>query len=291
MQKFCTRCGKELLLGNNFCVNCGEKYDPALENEEKVNEGNKSGYAMVLMSAAVLVLIVSFIVAGGKNTMSCGNGTLGINEECDDGNHVAGDGCSQFCENEMDPSLCGNGKIDSGESCDDGNNEDGDGCSALCNRGAMAIFGGNKSLSDEGKEDDACEENLISDIIFVGETHKELTLAGNMKVYGIVKNNSSKCYAAEIRLKVSFTDINNNLLQEHSFVMLTEDKNDIASIGPGKTYEFNKAFKVYESLISETNAGSLYPGIKTNIQIVSAQWNSENRFSFPYKTLIINNNK
>lgn len=57
----------------------------------------------------------------------CGNGEIEANEECDDGNVRAGDGCSALCRSE-----CGNGDLDGDEECDDGNRWEGDGCSAWC---------------------------------------------------------------------------------------------------------------------------------------------------------------
>ncbi len=60
---------------------------------------------------------------------SCGDGTLDVGEECDDGNTVNGDGCSSVCT--LEP-FCGDGNVDTGEECDDGNNVDADGCSAAC---------------------------------------------------------------------------------------------------------------------------------------------------------------
>lgn len=59
---------------------------------------------------------------------ACGNDVLDMGEECDDGNSVAGDGCSARCWLE----FCGNGILDPGEVCDDGNNESGDGCHGDC---------------------------------------------------------------------------------------------------------------------------------------------------------------
>jgi cysteine-rich repeat protein len=58
----------------------------------------------------------------------CGNGLTESGEECDDGNVVAGDGCSPECKIE----VCGNGRMDPGETCDDGNKVDGDGCTNDC---------------------------------------------------------------------------------------------------------------------------------------------------------------
>src|SRR5689334_17598961 len=61
----------------------------------------------------------------------CGDNVVAINEECDDGNTTAGDGCDATCHTEIGP-TCGDGNVDAGEACDDGNNTDGDGCDAAC---------------------------------------------------------------------------------------------------------------------------------------------------------------
>ncbi len=75
---------------------------------------------------------------------SCGNGVVDPSEQCDDGNHALGDGCSSICQIECRLScgscgpaglclhLCGDGVLDAGEACDDGNRIAGDGCSADC---------------------------------------------------------------------------------------------------------------------------------------------------------------
>jgi len=59
----------------------------------------------------------------------CGNGFVDAAEVCDDGNLVAGDGCSADC---LSDETCGNGVVDVavGETCDDGNDTSGDGCSS-----------------------------------------------------------------------------------------------------------------------------------------------------------------
>ena len=60
----------------------------------------------------------------------CGDGFVWAgHEECDDGNTVSGDGCSDQCKIE----VCGDGIVDPPtENCDDGNTNPGDGCSAQC---------------------------------------------------------------------------------------------------------------------------------------------------------------
>jgi len=73
----------------------------------------------------------------------CSNGIKSDNEECDDRNGVAGDGCSETCTIEAgwvctgdSPSVCtpkcGDNSIISNEECDDGNLNNGDGCSSTC---------------------------------------------------------------------------------------------------------------------------------------------------------------
>ena len=61
-------------------------------------------------------------------------------EECEDGNQAAGDGCAPNCVVETGYTcstfgcfpLCGDGLLRDTESCDDGNGISGDGCSAQC---------------------------------------------------------------------------------------------------------------------------------------------------------------
>jgi cysteine-rich repeat protein len=59
---------------------------------------------------------------------TCGDGVVFANEECDDANAVAADGCDPNCR----LTGCGNGVVTAGEDCDDGNLVDGDGCDATC---------------------------------------------------------------------------------------------------------------------------------------------------------------
>ncbi|MEE2665842.1 MAG: DUF4215 domain-containing protein, partial [Myxococcota bacterium] len=76
------------------------------------------------------------------NDETCGNGMFEGTEECDDGNLVLADGCSQSCDIETNwtctgfPSvcmpICGNGKLQVTEGCDDGGTTAGDGCDASC---------------------------------------------------------------------------------------------------------------------------------------------------------------
>src|ERR1041385_5811703 len=61
----------------------------------------------------------------------CGNGRVDIGEICDDGNNVAGDGCSPDCQSNE---SCGNAIVDAqkGEQCDNGSNIDSTACEHDC---------------------------------------------------------------------------------------------------------------------------------------------------------------
>src|SRR5262249_24770180 len=78
--------------------------------------------------------------AANRNPDACGSGevitaavqsvttTQTTRETCDDGNAVAGDGCSATCQLE----VCGYGILDTGEQCDDANVANNDGSSSTC---------------------------------------------------------------------------------------------------------------------------------------------------------------
>jgi cysteine-rich repeat protein len=59
----------------------------------------------------------------------CGDGITNGTDECDDGNTVNNDACSNTC---AIADGCGDGNIDAGEVCDDNNIISGDGCSSTC---------------------------------------------------------------------------------------------------------------------------------------------------------------
>ena len=58
----------------------------------------------------------------------CGNGKTESGEQCDDGNQVNNDACTNACKTPR----CGDAIIQNGEQCDDGNTSNGDGCSNSC---------------------------------------------------------------------------------------------------------------------------------------------------------------
>ncbi|WP_163861589.1 fibro-slime domain-containing protein [Myxococcus eversor] len=84
--------------------------------------------------------VASAAFDGGSSSI-CGDAFLEDDEECDDGNHDTGDGCSPLCTKEPQctngvcASICGDGVMLPGstaEACDDGNTVANDGCSPTC---------------------------------------------------------------------------------------------------------------------------------------------------------------
>jgi cysteine-rich repeat protein len=80
---------------------------------------------------------------------SCGNGFVEENETCDDGNRIAGDGCSPNCGSNE---TCGNRVIDHvvGEVCDDGNVVPNDTCCSDCRSCPDQAVGGELETPTSG---------------------------------------------------------------------------------------------------------------------------------------------
>jgi cysteine-rich repeat protein len=79
----------------------------------------------------------------------CGNGVVEAGEQCDDGNTINTDACTNVCRS----ATCGDGFVylAGGETCDDGNTANGDGCSATCKiEGPYAVGGTIQGLSAAG---------------------------------------------------------------------------------------------------------------------------------------------
>lgn len=76
---------------------------------------------------------------------ACGNGDLGPDEVCDDGNTASGDGCRGDCKK---IEMCGDAEVDDGEACDDGNTNPTDGCDAcVATEWTASIVLGNNAAS------------------------------------------------------------------------------------------------------------------------------------------------
>jgi len=70
-----------------------------------------------------------FTIAKSAPPGGCGNGTLDVGEQCDDGNAIDTDACLSSCQN----ATCGDGFVRTGvEQCDDGNAVNTDACRNTC---------------------------------------------------------------------------------------------------------------------------------------------------------------
>ncbi|MFH2005676.1 MAG: DUF4215 domain-containing protein [bacterium] len=92
---------------------------------------SKSDWRLLSVLLVTCALIAGCSDDDGGTGPVCGNGTIELGEQCDDGNTANGDGCSSTCQNEGGPE-CGNGTLEPGEQCDEGNTSTGDGCSSTC---------------------------------------------------------------------------------------------------------------------------------------------------------------
>ena len=90
-----------------------------------------------------------------KNAV-CGDGIVGPGEACDDGNQVDDDACTNACA----PASCGDGMLQAGEECDDGNMDDADACLGTCLNakcGDSVVQAGVEACDDGNAENtDAC---------------------------------------------------------------------------------------------------------------------------------------
>nr|QKW93861.1 metal dependent amidohydrolase [Vitiosangium cumulatum] len=73
-----------------------------------------------------------FLLLTACPSSECGDGVVEDKEQCDDGNEVNDDSCSNSCTKVEHPAVCGNGEVEVGEACDDGNTRNGDGCQIDC---------------------------------------------------------------------------------------------------------------------------------------------------------------
>jgi MYXO-CTERM domain-containing protein len=166
----------------------------------------------------------------------CGDGVLDAGEQCDDGNDVGGDGCTEECVVEDgwgcdgEPSacafLCGNGVYDDGEQCDDGNDADGDGCSASCEIERLAL-----ALYSTGVDD---AEIPLAD--GATDTHWEVSVDGGAWVAALNEKNNYCSSCGGVWLEWPLGD-------QSTSRGITHPDHVRASV-PGKTFAWRQSFTV-----------------------------------------------
>jgi len=137
------KCGDGVVAGNEQCDDgnnvAGDGCGPTCALESKPVTGAEGWTCSTAVQPSGCI---------GPTTCSgtiCGNGVREGSEQCDDGNHDTGDGCTPFCR--LEPicppaggactTACGDGLLlpidkQNGQECDDGNTVSGDGCSSDC---------------------------------------------------------------------------------------------------------------------------------------------------------------
>jgi cysteine-rich repeat protein len=94
-------------------------------------------------------------VAGLCSALECGDGIVGLDETCDDGNQLAGDYCSADCLTVI--GSCGDGTRQDNEICEDANTQDDDYCSADCLT-VTGLCGDNIQQGNEACDDGNTQE-------------------------------------------------------------------------------------------------------------------------------------
>ncbi len=139
------RCSK--VDGKSMCyqIHCG---NGTIEDDEECDDGNtQSGDGCSSLCFVEKGYSCTPATASKPSvcTTTCGNGIVEAEygEKCDDGNQIAGDGCSPACQveagylcedNHCIARACGDGIRAGEEECDDGNTANNDGCAKNCKR-------------------------------------------------------------------------------------------------------------------------------------------------------------
>jgi len=128
----------------------------------------------------------------------CGDGNVGVDEQCDDGGETA------TCDLDCTPAACGDGTVNptAGEQCDDANTAPGDGCSATCQAeacGAAPLDCGEHYLGNTGDANatmaidtytclagDKSGPEVVFDWIPAASGHDSVYLEGNANLDVIV---------------------------------------------------------------------------------------------------------
>lgn len=148
----------------------GLPFDPALR-EQASCEVTVEGDVVTTTTTSITVTTTSTPVSTTTTTRPalCGNGVIDLRpdcsdadpndrcEECDDGNDIPNDGCTNSC------TICGNGIISLPETCDDMNLTSGDNCPDTCQINQCEPTGDPQSLTIVSSRPDLTSILLLLD--------------------------------------------------------------------------------------------------------------------------------
>lgn len=101
---------------------------PSCDKSGECADGCKRMFLPACTSSASSTANAQAQVAGTFYAPTCSNGLIDAGEQCDDGNLVSFDACTNDCR----IAFCGDGLMQIWEQCDDGNRIDSDACSNTC---------------------------------------------------------------------------------------------------------------------------------------------------------------
>ena len=110
---------------------------------------------------------------------ACGDGFVGREEACDDGNRISGDGCSDTCR--IEPAVCGDGRVEHPpEDCDDANQSNTDDCVEGCKAASCGdgfVFEGMEQCDDGNQmSGDGCSDQCQLETAMSGPSCGDGTL-------------------------------------------------------------------------------------------------------------------
>ena len=240
MQKYCTKCGEELLPNNKFCVSCGAEIKSLKENFNVKNKAdNKNrGYENLITAIALIVvfLIIVAVLLPSDNSRDYSSQN------------------SNLKNNSLTPSSYSSSYIPK------------------------------KEENKTPKKINLCSTATVNDLSVMNEysyytlyslsnNDPDIKIGSNeIKVSGIIKNSSDKCYATNIKMKLFLIRDDGEVMQEEIFVLKeTSSSIDNLYINPSSKGEFSEVFKVYDSLVVGYYYKELKPDIKIKYKIISTE--------------------
>jgi cysteine-rich repeat protein len=123
-----------------------------------------------LTLVGALLLAPACLDWGKLESGACGDGFVGREEACDDGNRISGDGCSDSCH--IEPIVCGDGRKEGTEACDDANALNNDACVEGCFEakcGDGFVYEVEEQCDDGNRDDgDGCSQNCTIEMAALG---------------------------------------------------------------------------------------------------------------------------
>lgn len=167
----------------------------------------------------------------------CGDGAIDADEECDDGNDIPSDSCTDTCKH----ATCGDGAVFAGvEPCDDGNDDNTDDCLAGCvlpSCGDGHVWAEHEECDDANDDEhDGCESSCVTHALWSGVA-MNVSEAQDLKGWELCFD--SKVTAGEFAQAKINCLASNNPLKQFAWVMIGcegEDEIDgtldLAAMGP-----------------------------------------------------------